>query len=345
MPRDEPPIRVGLIGHGLAGAFIHGPLIEAAGGYRIVAVATSKAGSLARRRDQPRVEREPEALIAASDVDLVVVASPNATHFSYAKAALEAGKSVVIDKPFVLSTREADDLIALADRSPGVLTVFHNRRLDGDFLFVKDRLEARTLGEVLLFEARWDRFRPEAPAAWRNSGEAGAGLLWDLAPHLIDQALQLFGPPDSLRADIAAQRPDALADDYFELTLRHGARRTILSASSVVAAARPRFSLHGTLGSLTIPLFDPYEAALRLGRHPADPGFFDGLPPHLATLTVAGAPLETPVAPGSWVAFYANLRGALRGDHGPAVTAQQAREVTALIEVAIVLSEPSADEQ
>ena len=231
------PLRVALVGHGLAGAYFHGPLIEAVGDLRIVAVATSNQESMKLRRDAPRRMTDASAACTAADVELVVIASPNETHFQLATTALRAGKHVVIDKPMVLSTVQADELIALAARQQRLLTVFHNRRLDGDFLYVADLLRRGELGVVSLFEARWDRFRPEIGAGWRNQDVPGAGLLWDLGPHLIDQALCLFGTPDQVRADVARQRPGAVVDDYFELRLDYGPMRCILSASTLVASA------------------------------------------------------------------------------------------------------------
>jgi scyllo-inositol 2-dehydrogenase (NADP+) len=324
-------IRVGLIGHGLAGAMIHAPLIEAAGGFRIVAVATSRPEILATRRDAPRAETDPLAVTQARDVDLVVVASPNASHFPLARAALEAGKAVVVDKPFVLSVREADALIALAETRGLLLTVFHNRRWDGDFVAVREVLRERKLGDVLLFEARWDRFRPEAPQAWRNSDEAGAGVLWDLGPHLIDQALVLFGTPDAVVADIVRQRAGALADDYFELTLHYGRMRCVLSASSVVAAARPRFALHGTAGSFSTFGIDPFEDGLRAGK-PLDDALLDALPRIPAERRMGEEPpASAALAPGNWVGFYADVAAAMRGERAAPVDPREARDVIAMI--------------
>src|SRR5438552_2473859 len=165
--------------------------------------------------------------------DLVVVATPNTTHFEIAAAALKAGKHVVIDKPFAVTVNEADELVALGKKRKRVLTAFHNRRWDGDFLTVRKVLPQ--LGDVLLCEANWDRFRPAIKQGWREEPEPGSGLLSDLGPHLIDQALQLFGMPDAISADILAQRAGAVVDDYFELTLHYGARRICLRSSSLIA--------------------------------------------------------------------------------------------------------------
>lgn len=327
---DSPPIRVGLIGHGLAGAILHAPLIEAVDAFRISAVATSRP-DLSARRHAPR-RTDAAGVVGADDVDLVVIATPNDSHFPIARDALLAGKHVVVDKPFTLSSAEADALIALAAERRRLLTVFHNRRLDGDFRAVRNAITTGELGRIALFEARWDRFRPDAPAGWRNAATPGAGLLWDLGPHLIDQALLLFGAPDALTADIARQRDGAVADDYFDLTLRYGEMRCILSAASVVAAPRPRFAVHGTTGSLLIAGLDPYEAALRAGHAPGHPDFMSHLPPIAVTRTDAAGSRIDHVPAGDWTAFYCDVARAIRTGTAPAVTAGQARDVVALIE-------------
>lgn len=332
---SEPqPIRVGLIGHGFAGSLIHAPLIEGAGDYRITTIAASR--DISGRRDGPRRADSPAALVADPAVDLVVVASPNTGHFPHARAALLGGKHVVVDKPMVLSTAEADELIALADERGLILTAFHNRRDDGDFRAVRQEIASGRLGDIKLIEARWDRFRPDVPPGWRDSPPSeGGGVFWDLAPHLIDQALQLFGPPDSFAADIAVQRAGAVGDDYFELTLRYGAMRCILSASCVVAEARPRFSVHGTKGSFLTFGVEPTEAALKAGDHPADQGFSARLPaiPAVRTLGESRETLDVPA--GSWVIYYQRLAQAIRGQAPPPAPAREAREVIALMEAAL----------
>ena len=329
MTLEPPLIRVGLLGHGQAGAILHAPLIEAAGDFRISAVATSRAASLAERRDAPRQEADPRAVIEAEDVDLVVIATPNDTHADLAAAALKAGKHVVVDKPFTFSAAEADRLIALAAEAGRMLTVFHNRRWDGDFLAVRRALESGELGDLMLFEARWDRFRPVPPQSWKNA--PGGGVLWDLGPHLIDQALQLFGPPDSVAVDIATQRSGAATDDYFELTLTYGRMRCILSAACVVAAARPRFAAHGTQGSLLTFGVDPIEPALHARKKPQDPGFADDLFIPAERVRADGREaLRLPA--GDWVEFYRGAARTIREGFPPPVDPRGVREVIALIE-------------
>jgi predicted dehydrogenase len=331
------PIRVALIGHGLAGAYFHAPLIEAVRDLKIVAVATSNQESVKLRRDSPRVVTDPAAVCSLEDVELVVIATPNETHFGLAAMALRAGKHVVVDKPLALSTAQADELIALAARQRRLLTVFHNRRLDGDFLYVTDLLRRSELGEVVLVESRWDRFRPQVGAGWRNQLVSGAGLLWDLGPHLIDQALCLFGTPDRVEADIAQQRSAAVVDDYFELTLHYGQMRCILSAATVIALPRPRFAVHGTGGSCLTFGVDPLEEALRSGRKSGERAFRDRLAPMRGVqVDSAGRRQELQFEAGKWEAYYADLATALRQGTPPAVDPLQARAGIALIEQALL---------
>lgn len=331
MTLEPPLIRVGLLGHGQAGAVLHAPLIEAAGDFRISAVATSRAETLAERRDAPRQVADARALFEADDVDLVVITTPNDLHFRQAAEALEAGKHVVVDKPFAVSAQEADQLIALAKAKGRMLTVFHNRRLDGDFLGVRRAIDAGEVGELVLFEARWDRFRPVPPQSWKNAAAPGVGLLWDLGPHLVDQALQLFGRPDTVAADIAVQRTGSQVDDYFELTLTYGRMRCILSAATVVAAARPRFAAHGTEGSFLTFGVDPIEAALHARRHPTDPDFAQALPPIPAELVRGETREARALAAGDWTRFYRQVAAAIREGAPPPVDPAEARDVIAMI--------------
>jgi scyllo-inositol 2-dehydrogenase (NADP+) len=234
------------------------------------AVATSRAmpGGL-------RVVSDPQALIADPAIDLIVIATPNASHFPLASRALEAGKHVVVDKPFAASAEQADRLIALARERDRRLTVFHNRRWDGDFLTVRDLLASGRIGEVMLCEMHWDRFRLGLRPGWKDEAAEGTGLLYDLGSHLIDQALVLFGRPDAVSGDLALQRAGAVVDDYFALTLHYGPRRVILSASTLVTAPRPRFALYAKGGSFVKYGLDPQEDQLKAGLRPGERGFGD----------------------------------------------------------------------
>jgi len=314
-------IRVGLVGYGLAGSVFHAPLIRACERIELCAVLTT--------RDAPARARSLDELIDCSD--LVVVASPNRTHFPIAKSALEAGRHVVVDKPFTVTLEEADELIALAEERQCVLSVFHNRRWDSDYLTVRDILPR--LGEIMLFEAHWDRFRPQIKPGWREQPEPGGGVFSDLGPHLIDQALQLFGMPEAVSADIAVQRPAAAVDDYFDVTLHYDTKRVCLRCSSLIAAPRPRFAVHGTRGSYVKNGLDPQEAQLKAGLNPRDASF--GIDPIDGLFVAAEGRAEPiPTRQGNYLAFYDAIAAAILDGAPPPVTAREARDGLALISLA-----------
>jgi scyllo-inositol 2-dehydrogenase (NADP+) len=308
-------LKVALIGRGLGGSVFHAPLIRALPELELAIVAGAA---------------EAEAAAVADGIDLVVISSPNRTHFRLAEAALRAGKHVVIDKPFTASLDEADALIALAKERGRMLTVFHNRRWDGDFLTVRKVLPK--LGEVFLFEAHWDRFRREIRSGWKDAAEGGAGALNDLGPHLIDQALLLFGMPDALSADMVAQREAAAVDDYFALTLDHGRMRVVLGASTLVMDPRPRFAIHGTGGSFVKHGLDPQEAALKEGGDPRSAG--QDVPANYGTLTTQAGAERVPTEKGRYLGFYEGVLTAIREGAPPPVDPLDAREGLRIIELA-----------
>lgn len=314
-------INVGVIGFGLAGKSFHAPLVDAVERLKLAAIVTSRSDEVAETFPGVTVVPTAEALIADPSIDLIVIATPNELHAPLAKAGLEAGKHVVIDKPFAVDPADGAALIELAAAHGLVLSVFHNRRWDADFLTVLDVLGGGALGEVMLAELRWDRFRPAIKPGWREATvEQGGGMLADLGPHLIDQALQLFGTPEAITADIAAQRPDVVVDDYFELTLHYGARRVILSASTLVVAPRPRFSLHGSAGSFVKFGLDPQEAMLRAGASANDAGYGEEAPEAFGTLTVAdGQPELVPSIRGDWRRYYEGVADAILDGAPPPV--------------------------
>jgi len=312
-------VGVGLIGYGLGGAVFHAPRIQAEPRLRLHAVVTSRADQV--RRDLPGVAVVATAgeLLEDPAVELVVVATPNAVHHRLAAAALRAGRHVVVDKPFTLTTAEADELIELAAAADRRLSVFHNRRWDGDFLTVRRGVEDGVLGEVTTFVSRYDRFRPVPKGSWKEAAVPGSGLLWDLGPHLIDQALVLFGPPRTVWADLGVQRPGVEAVDYVHLVLGYGRRRAVLHAGMLVRDPGPRFEVHGDRGSLVTWGLDQPEVK--------------------ATLTgeVAGQELRGRLAgvPDGHGSFYAAMAAAVAGEGPVPVAPTDARAVVAVIEHAL----------
>ncbi|MGH8855634.1 MAG: oxidoreductase [Telluria sp.] len=329
-------LQVGLVGFGYASATFHAPLLAATPGLRLAAVASTAPDKVRAAFPEAQVCATAAALYARDDIDLVVIATPNDTHFPLARQALEAGKHVVVDKPFVLDTAQARELIALADARSLRLSAFHNRRWDGDFMTVGRLVADGTLGRITHFESHFDRYRPQVQARWREAGGAGGGLWYDLGPHLLDQALQLFGRPASIWLDLARQRDGALADDWFHAVLGYGNMRAILHASALTATPAPRFTMHGTLGSYVKHGLDMQETALRAGAALAGGWSVDTSDGQLALNSAQGlVERRHPTLPGAYLDYYAQMRDAiLRGAPVP-VSAESAHEVLALIEAGI----------
>ena len=250
---------------------------------------------------------------------------------------MEAGKHVVIDKPIAIDAAEGEALIALAAARGRMLSVFQNRRWDGDFLTVRRLLAEGRLGEIGLFEARWDRFRPAIKPGWRETAVPGAGLLADLGPHLLDQLLLLFGAPEAVSADIAIQRTAGVTDDYFELTLHYGRMRAIVSTSSLMAVSRPRFRVAGTEGLFEKHGLDSQEPWMRAGRRPEDAGFGEDAPETYGVLTDAGGIATViPTEPGVYRRFYEGIADSILRGAPPPVDPADACAVLRLIELARV---------
>jgi scyllo-inositol 2-dehydrogenase (NADP+) len=237
----------------------------------------------------------------------------------------------VIDKPFTVTVEQADELIDLARDRGRVLTAFHNRRWDGDFLTVRNVVPR--LGEIYLFEAHWDRFRPAIKQGWREEEPVGGGLLNDLGPHMFDQALQLFGAPQAISADVFAQRPGARADDYFDVTFHYASRRVCLRSSTLVSAPRPRFALHGTGGSFVKFGLDPQEEQLKNGLAPGNPQF--GFTDLRGTFTQPdGASESIATDRGNYSAFYDQVASAILDGAAVPVDPADARTGLLLIDLA-----------
>ena len=328
-------IRVALIGYGYAGRTFQAPLIRATRGLELVAVSSSRPERVAA--DLPGVEVVPSALelVASSSVDLVVIATPPDSHVSLAAAALRAGRHVVVDKPMAPTLEEAREIAALARRSQRVLAVFQNRRWDGDFLALTDLLSRGVLGDVVHFESHFDRYRPLVRDRWRERPGAGAGLWQDLGPHLVDQALQLFGLPERVMASLAAQRAGAQVDDWAHVVLEYTRLRVILHASVLVAAHSPRFIMHGQHASWIKYGLDAQEGQMVAALMPGD-GSFPREGEHAVLVDGAtGAQKQTPLPPGDYPEFYARLRDAISGAGSNPVPPEQAVAVAAVIDTVI----------
>ena len=331
--------RVGLVGYGLSGRVFHAPLIRARAGLDLAAVASGRPDAVRADLGPVDIEASPATLIARADLDLVVVSTPNDSHFDLAAAALAAGRHVVVEKPFTATSGDADALIARAAAAGRCLTVFHNRRWDGDFLTLRQLVDEGRVGDIVRFEVQWDRFRPLVRDRWREREGAAAGVFFDLGSHLVDQALRLMGQPDWVWGDVQVQRPGATVDDDFHLVLGFGRGRAILKSGCLVPAQGPRYQVHGTGGSFIKWGLDPQEEQLAAGMAPGDPGFGDEDAGAHGTLTRMDGDTprrETvPTAPGRYLSFYEDLARALRTGSPPPVPAVEARDVIRIIELAL----------
>lgn len=334
-------IRVGLVGYGFASKTFHAPLISGTAEMELAAVSSSDAGKVHADWPSVQVVSDPQALFDDPTLQLIVIPTPNDTHFPLAKAALNAGKHVVVDKPFTVTLSQARELDALAKAKGLLLSVFHNRRWDSDFLTVKALLADGTLGDVRYFESHFDRFRPTVQQRWREQKGAGSGIWYDLGPHVVDQALQLFGSPVAITLDAAELRPGAQTTDYFHCTLTYPQRRVVLHASMLVAAESARYQVHGTKGSFVKFGLDPQEDALKAGARPPQEDWGYDMRDGVLTLAEGDAMVEKSLLtiPGNYPAYYAGIRDAINGVGENPVQAEEAIQVMELIELGLQSAE------
>ncbi|MBD3884571.1 oxidoreductase [Phormidium tenue FACHB-886] len=336
-------IQVGLIGYGMAGRVFHAPVITAIPQLKLTKVV-ERHGSTARQR-YPWVEGvQVDALLDDPAIQLVVIATPNSSHFDLAQQALAADKHVVVDKPFTLTSEQAQLLLDLAHQKNKILSVHHNRRWDGDFQTVKALIEAGHLGQLVEYEAHYDRFRPALKSgAWREEAGLGSGILFDLGSHLIDQAQVLFGLPEAITADIRVQRQGGKAADSFEVVLHYDKLRVTLKAGMLVRELGPHFILHGTAGSFVKYGMDLQEEALKNGRSPAEPDWGVEPPEQWGVLNTQIGDLhfhgKIETARGCYQAYYENVYQAIADGAELAVKPEEARNTMRLIELAMASNE------
>ena len=333
-------LRIAIAGFGLAGEVFHAPLVDATPGLSVTAIATSNPVRQARARTQyPGVTIAADAgeqLVGADGIDALVIATPNRLHVPIARAALHRGLPVVLDKPLASDAGDAEALVDDFEAAGVPLTVFQNRRWDGDFLTVRRVVESGQLGRVTRFESRYERFRPEVrEGAWRESPGAadGGGLLLDLGAHLVDQALTLFGPALQVYAEIDARRDGAQVDDDVFVALEHaGGVRSHLWMSALAPVGGRSLRCSGTHGGIETPDLDPQEDQLAAGVRPGDPGWGAGEPARLADRS--GDARSMAIAPGAYERFYAAVREALLGEGPMPVDARDSVAALRVIEAA-----------
>ncbi len=332
------PLRLGILGYGFATQTFHAPVVAGIPGLELVAISSRDPAKVHADWPAVQVHATPQELIARPDLDLVVVPTPNDSHYPLARDALRAGKHVVVDKPFTVTLAEGQALVRLAREQQRVLSVFHNRRWDGDFLTLQALLRSGELGRIVHLDSHFDRFRPQVRQRWREVAGPGTGLWYDLGPHLLDQALRLFGWPLGLTLDSASMRDGAVTDDWFHALLRYDGLRVTLHVSALSAGSDLRFALYGTRGSWLKHGLDAQEDQLKAGGRPSWPPQADwGRDTGRSTLTRADgdtlATLDWPLQAGGYGAYYAGVRDAILGRGPNPVPAEEALEVMALIEL------------
>jgi scyllo-inositol 2-dehydrogenase (NADP+) len=348
----EREIGVGVIGYGLGGRVFHAPFVSAVPGLKLVTIMQRKGDEAAKAYPSTKISRSIEEVLADKSIELVVVSTPNETHFDLGKQVLEAGKHVVIDKPFSSTSEHALELGRIA-KSKGLLAIpFHNRRWDGDFLTVKKLLAESAIGRLVTFESHFDRFRPiPRENTWKEAANPANGMLFDLGPHLVDQVLSLFGAPEAITASVRSDRDETAIEDAFDITLHYpGANGKGLLAhcrtSYLACLNAPRFLLHGTKGSFEKHGLDPQEPALVGGAKVPVMGspeiWLQEKEAAWGKLAVAPVPADPTMLvekqiktePGDYRGFYANVRDAILGKAPLAVTAEDGYRVSKLLEMA-----------
>jgi predicted dehydrogenase len=342
------PIRTGLASYGMSGLVFHAPLLHANAAFELHSVVERSYKGAAERYPGIRVLPSFESLLAQQDLELVIVNTPDTAHFDMAKKAILAGKHVVVEKPFTIHAAEADELMALARKQGVLLTVFQNRRWDGDYLTVKRIVEEKLLGRLVTYEGHFDRYRNYIqPNTWKEQHGPGAEILYNLGSHMIDQVYCLFdGMPQSVWADIGIQRSGGKAADFYHLVLHYPHVHVTLKASYLVREEGPRYILHGTEGSFLKWGIDPQEDELKKGKLPTGFEWGKEEEKHYGKLntTVGGLHMTGRVEtlPGNYNAFYDSLAQSIRTGTDLAVKPEEARNVIAIVEAAVESNEKKA---
>jgi predicted dehydrogenase len=332
------PVKTALASYGMSGMVFHGPLLQAHKGFQISLILERHKNNSQGKHPGARLVRKYSDILDDQDIELIIINTPDHTHYELAIAALKAGKHVVIEKPFTLTTRHADEIIELSAERGLMVAVFQNRRWDGDFITVKRIIKEQKLGRLVSFESHFDRFRNYIQDSWKEDEQNGTGTLYNLGSHMIDQALQLFGMPEYIFADVRAMRPGSRVDDSFDIFMHYREIKCLVRGSYLVKEQGPRYILHGTNGSFIKSGIDPQEEDLKSGKIPGSKGWgveepsFHGI---LNRLDNENDIVERiPTKCGNYLDFYDNIYAHLRNGARLAVPASEAREVIRVIEAA-----------
>ncbi|AFL83297.1 putative dehydrogenase [Belliella baltica DSM 15883] len=332
-------IKAALVGYGSVGEKIHAPLISVCENLELVAVVERNLTKSKEKYPQVQIFKSLEALLEADAADLIIIVTPNYLHFDQAKLALSYGKHVVVDKPVTISSKEAKELKEIAGQKGLLLSVFQNRRLDGDFQTIQKILHEGILGRLVHFESHFDRFRPVLTENWREKNVPGNGITYDLGTHLIDQAYLLFGMPQWVSADIRSQRTNAVADDFFDITLGYGDVFVRLTASVLSNAPMPKFLLLGEKGSFSKFGLDIQERALKAEKLPQGADWGLESEESWGTIYLEDRSFKYETLRGDYRLFYENIAKAIQGIETPLVKIDEAIAVLQIIESAFESSQ------
>lgn len=326
------PLNTVLVGYGSVAKKMHGPLIEVCQGLELSAIVERSGERCLEKHPKVKVLKSFEEALADTSLQLVVITTPNEYHFPMAKAALEAGKHVVVDKPVTVLAKDAEALDRLAKEKGLICSVFQNRRFDGDFMTIQEIIAKDLLGELVYLESHFDRFRPELRENWRDEAVPGNGVTYDLGTHLIDQIVLQFGAPESITADIRKQRTNTIADDYFDITLDYGYFKARVTAGVLVKAPTPKFLLLGKKGSYQKFGLDVQEAAFTAGEKPEGEDWGVEFMDRFGTIYLEDHSRPYPTVPGDYRIFYDNIASAIHSGEELKVKMDQAIQVLKIIE-------------
>jgi len=331
------PITTALLSYGMSGEIFHAPLLEAHAGFTLSTIVQRNASSAKMRYPHVSVAKSIDEVMQDETIELIVVNTPNGTHFPFTTRALEAGKHVIVEKPFSVTTAEADGMIALARKTGKLLSVFQNRRWDGDFMTIRKVMEGKLLGKLAEFELHYDRYRNYIePNTWKEESAPGTGILYNLGSHMLDQVLVLFGMPAEVDARMGIQRPGGKVDDYYDIRLQYDGFHAIVKSSYLVREPGPRYILHGTQGSFIKYGLDPQEQALKEGKIPGNTSwgyepkeFWGKLNTNVGSLHFEGA-VETDL--GNYLGYYDNIYDVIRDGKQLVVKPEGSRDGIRVIE-------------
>lgn len=331
-------ITTALASYGMSGTVFHGPLLSAHRGFTVSAILERHRSDSSGKHPGARLVRNFSDILSDPGIELVVINTPDYLHFEMAVEALESGKHIVVEKPFTMKAEEADRIMELAESRGLMVSVFQNRRWDGDYLTVKKIISEGQLGRLVSFESHFDRFRNYIQESWKEDRTLGAGTLYNLGSHMIDQALQLFGMPGYIFADVRAQRAGSSIDDSFDIFMHYDDVKCLVRGSYLVKEQGPRYILHGTRGSFVKTGIDPQEEALKSGAVPGTRSWGEEHPVDYGTLNTLTDGMDfysrIPSVPGNYLAYYDNIHAHLRKGASLEVKPDQARDVIRIIEAA-----------